>query len=81
MNKNKRISHSQLKEEIKMMTKAELNKWAEKISRMLNENCVEWGLSLDESERFSLGDITWLNENYGISSIIDDRGCLTFIKQ
>ena len=81
MNKNKRISHSQLKEEIKMMTKAELNKWAEKISRMLNDHCTEWGLSLDETERFSLGDIVYLFETYGISSIIDYRGCLTFIKQ
>ena len=69
-----------LEEAIKM-TKVELDKWAEKVSRMLNENCVEWGLSLNETERFSLGDIVYLFETYGISSIIDYRGCLTFIKQ
>ena len=63
------------------MTKAELNKWAEKANRVLNDHCTEWGLSLDETERFSLGDLVYLSEKHGIFSIIDNRGCLTFIKQ
>ena len=63
------------------MTKVELGKWAEKANMVLNDNCTEWGLTLDETERFSLGDIVYLSEKYGISSIMDDRGCLTFIKQ
>lgn len=63
------------------MTKVELGKWAEKANRVLNENCVEWGLSLMETEMFTLGDLVYLSENHGISSIMDNRGCLTFIKQ
>ena len=63
------------------MTKVELDKWAEKANMVLNDNCTEWGLSLDESEKFSLGDIVYLSENHDISSIMDNRGCLTFIKQ
>lgn len=63
------------------MTKVELGKWAEKANKVLSEHCTEWGLTLDETERFSLEDITYLFETYGISSIMDDRGCLTFVKQ
>ena len=64
-----------------MMTKEELGQWAEKANRVLNDHCTEWGLSLMETEMFTLGDIAYLYENYGISSIIDDRGCLMFVKQ
>ena len=63
------------------MTKVELDKWADKANKVLSEHCTEWGLSLNETERFSLGDLVYLSENYGISSIMDNRGCLTFVKQ
>ena len=63
------------------MTKVELDQWAEKANKVLGAHCTEWGLSLMETEMFTLGDIAYLYENHGISSIIDDRGCLTFVKQ
>lgn len=62
------------------MTKVELGKWVEKANMVLNDNCTEWGLSLMETEMFTLGDIAYLYE-HGISSIMDNRGCLTFVKQ
>ena len=40
------------------MTKVELGKWAEKANMVLNDNCTEWGLSLDVSIPQAV--ISWL---------------------
>lgn len=61
------------------MTTVELDKWAKKIKEMLDENTLEWGLTLKASKKFSLQDLLYLFSYHNISSVKDHRGCISFI--
>ena len=55
----------------------ELNNFAERAKRMLAETTISWGITLEDTLKFTIEDLYYLNKNFGLNITMDDRGCLS----
>lgn len=63
------------------MTFAQLNDWALRAKRVMSdEYTISWGLTMEETLEFSIEDLNYLHNEYGLNMVKDNRGCLAFTK-